>query len=84
MFRPDPEGQTEPVQAIGAWSFILARSELPDGVAYRIAKALHERHSKLASRLPEARETTPENTRAAADHGRIHPGVLRYLKELGL
>lgn len=78
------EGQEEPVQAIGVWSFILTRSDLPDNVAYRLAKALHEGHAKLSARLPQARETTPENTRAAAEESRIHPGVMKYLRELGL
>lgn len=78
------QGQSEDVQAIGVWSFILARPDLPDDVAYRLAKALHEGHSKLAKRLPQARETTPENTITAAQGSRLHPGVLKYFQELGL
>lgn len=75
------EGQSEPVQAIGVWSFLLSRPDLPDEIAYKLAKALGNGQEKLASRLPQARETTPENTRAAAKRTRIHPGVLRYLDE---
>jgi TRAP transporter TAXI family solute receptor len=77
-------GQKEAILTIGVWNFILARRDLPDDVAYRLAKALHRGHGPLATRLPQARETTPENTRAAADEHRIHPGVVKYLKELGL
>lgn len=75
------EGQSEPVQAIGVWSFLLSRPDLPDEIAYKLAKALGDGQEKLASRLPQARETTPENTRAAAKRTHIHPGVLWYLDE---
>ncbi len=78
------KGQSKSVQAIGVWSFILSRPDLPDEVAYRLAKALHAGNKTLAARLPQARETTPQNTKAAADRSRLHPGVLKYLKELGL
>jgi TRAP transporter TAXI family solute receptor len=79
------EGQTEPVASVGSWSFILARPTLPDDVAYRLAKALHRGHGALVRRLTQARETTPESTKAAAPSpDQIHPGVQRYLREIGL
>ena len=78
------EGQKEAVQAIGVWSFILARPDLPDEVAYKLAKALHAGQGTLAEVLPQAKETTPQNTKAAANPKHIHPGVQKYLDELGL
>jgi len=78
------EGQTADVQAIGVWSFILSRPDLPDETAYRIAKALHKAQPALAGKLPQARESTSENTLLASPRERIHPGVLRYLGELNL
>ncbi len=79
------EGQREPVNSVGSWSFILARTDLPDDVAYRLAKALHQGHAALVKRLDQGRETTPQNTRMAAPRpDQIHPGVQKYLKELGL
>lgn len=78
------KGQSEDVLSIGVWSFILSRPDLPDDVAYRIAKALHQGHEALVAELPQGRETTPENTRAAASDERIHPGALKYLSEIGL
>jgi uncharacterized protein len=79
------EGQTEPVESVGSWSFILARPTLPDDVAYRLAKALHRGHAALVERLTQARETTPQSTKAAAPNpSQIHPGVQRYLREIGL
>jgi len=79
------EGQTEPVNSVGSWCYILARQTLPDDVAYRLAKALHQGHAALVKRLAQGRETTPQNTKMAAPSPeQIHPGVQRYLKEIGL
>jgi len=78
-------GQNEAIASVGSWSFILARPTLPDDVAYRIARALHRNEAALAARLPQARETTAANTVAAAPRQElIHPGALRYLREVGL
>jgi TRAP transporter TAXI family solute receptor len=79
------EGQTEPVNSVGSWSFILARTDLPDDTAYRLAKALHRGNAALVKRLAQGRETTPQNTRMAAPRPeQIHPGVQKYLREMGL
>jgi TRAP transporter TAXI family solute receptor len=79
------EGQKEPVNSVGSWSFILARPTLPDDVGYRLAKALHQGHAALVKRLAQGRETTPQSTKAAAPRADlIHPGVQRYLREIGL
>lgn len=78
-------GQDVPVASVGSWSFILAAPALPDDVAYRLARALHRGEADLARRLPQARETTAANTAAAAPRTElIHPGVLRYLREIGV
>jgi len=54
-------------------------------VAYHLARALHRGEAALARRLPQAQETTAANTLAAAPRpDLIHPGVLRYLREIGV
>lgn len=78
-------GQDAPIVSVGSWSFILARPTLPDDVAYRLARALHRGEAALGRRLPQARETTAANTVGAAPRTElIHPGVRRYLREIGL
>ena len=78
-------GQDAPVVSVGSWSFIMARPTLPDELAYRLARALHRGEAALAARLPQARETTAANTVAAAPRLELlHPGVRRYLREIGL
>ena len=78
-------GQNGPVNSVGSWPFVLARASLPDDVAYRIARALHKGHAALCAKLDQARESTLENTLVAAPTRElIHPGVLRYMREIGL
>jgi TRAP transporter TAXI family solute receptor len=78
-------GQTQKVDSVGSWSFVLARPTLPDDIAYRIARALDKGHAAFAKRLAQAAETTPRNTLAAAPRAAlIHPGVQKYLNEIGL
>jgi TRAP transporter TAXI family solute receptor len=78
-------GQAGPVNSVGSWPFVLARASLPDDVAYRLAKALHKGHAALTKKLDQAQESTLENTLAAAPtRDLIHPGVLKYMREVGL
>jgi uncharacterized protein len=76
--------QNAPIDALGSWSFILARADLPDDVAYRLAKSLHGAESALCRKLAQACETTAANTVAAAPNPElIHPGVMKYFREIG-
>src|SRR3982074_791027 len=77
--------QDAPIDALGSWSFILARESLPDDVAYRLARTLHGVEGALCRKLAQACETTAANTVAAAPSVElIHPGVLKYFREIGV
>jgi hypothetical protein len=77
-------GQNAAIASVGSWSFVLARSTLDDETACRLARALHQGEASFARRLPQARESTAANTVAAAPKPElIHPGVRRYLHEIG-
>jgi hypothetical protein len=78
-------GQGEPLVSVGLWSYVLARADLPDDLAYRLARTLHRGEARLGERLAQARYTTLANTAAEAPRRElIHPGVARYLRETGL
>jgi TRAP transporter TAXI family solute receptor len=78
-------GQTEAIQSVGSWSFVLARNDLADDTAYALARAVHKGHAAFVKRLAQAAETTPQNTAAAAPKPElIHPGVRKYLTEIGI
>ena len=78
-------GQSAAVNSVGSWPFVLARASLPAETAYRLARALHKGGAALSARIEQARESTLENTLTAAPRqDLIHPGVLRYMREIGL
>jgi TRAP transporter TAXI family solute receptor len=78
-------GQVSPVESVGSWSYVLARPGFESELAYRLARALHGAEAALAAKLEQARETTAANTLAAAPReDLIHPGVLRYLRDIGI
>lgn len=77
-------GQPTAIESVGSWSFILARKNLPDDVVYRFCRAIHLGKTQLAERLPQASDTTMENTAAALPRRELlHPGAQRYLEEQG-
>ena len=77
--------QNEAINSVGSWSFVLARETLPDDVAYRLARTLHGIEAELCRKLAQACETTAANTVAAAPRVElIHPGVLKYFREIGV
>ena len=77
-------GQNDAIHALGSWSFVLTRENLPDDVAYRLARTLHGVEGELCKKLPQACETTAANTVAAAPKPElIHPGVMKYFREIG-
>ena len=86
---PVPAGsypkQSEPIASLGSWSFVLTREDLPEDVAYRLAKTLHGAEAIFCKKLAQACETTAVNTVAAAPKPElIHPGVMTYFREIGV
>jgi TRAP transporter TAXI family solute receptor len=78
-------GQKAEVATVGSWSFVLARTTLPDDTAYRLARALHKGEAAIGKRLEQARESTLANTLAAAPRvDLIHAGVQTYMREIRL
>src|SRR5262249_35736053 len=69
-------GQDQRLESVGSWSFVMARPDLDEAVAYRLAKAMHAGEAAIAARLPQAAETTARNTaNAVVDPAQLHPGV---------
>jgi uncharacterized protein len=76
--------QNAPISSLGSWSFILVRENLPDDVAYHLARTLHNAEAALCKKLAQACETTAASTIAAApNQDLIHPAVLKYFREIG-
>ncbi len=78
-------GQSAALPSVGSWSYVFAKPGLSDQAAYLLARAIHRAEAPLAARLEQARETTMANTLAAAPRPELlHPGVRKYLAEIGL
>ncbi len=78
-------GQDAPLPSVGSWSYVFTHSTLPEEAAYLLARAVHKAEEPFAARLEQARETTLANTRAATPRIELlHPGVQKYLREIGL
>ena len=78
-------GHAAAIDSVGSWSFVLTRADLPDEVAYRLARTLHGVELTFCKKLAQACETKAANTVAAAPKPElIHPGVMKFLKEIGV
>lgn len=78
-------GQEAPISSVGLWSYVLARADLPLEAGYRLARAVHRGEAKLAERLAQGRYTTAVNTASEAPRAELlHPGTVRYLREIGI
>ncbi|WP_296328875.1 TAXI family TRAP transporter solute-binding subunit [Reyranella sp.] len=78
------KGQTAAIPSVGSWSFVLARPGLDEMAAYRLVKALHA-VQQAGKPPPQLVDTTAANTVSVVPgHERLHPGVIRFYREIGL
>ena len=76
-------GVDDAVPTIGVWNVMLCQGTLPEDLVYQLSKALFENNAYLVKIHPAAAYTTPEN---AVKYSPIplHPGAIKYLKEVGI
>lgn len=74
-------GVNDPVPTIGVWNVMICQSTLDTELVYKLAKALFERNDYLLKIHPSAAYTTSQN---AVKYSPIplHPGTIKYLKEV--
>jgi TRAP transporter TAXI family solute receptor len=77
------KGVDEPVSTIGVWNVMICQKSLDTDLVYKLVKALYENNDYLVKIHPSAAYTTPEN---AVKYSPIplHPGTIKYLKEMGV
>lgn len=75
--------QTEDILTLAVWNTVTVHKRMPVEQAYEISKALFENVGDIVRVYPGAKATTPENliNYAVAP---LHPGVIKYLEEIGL
>jgi TRAP transporter TAXI family solute receptor len=73
----------EDQKTVGMFNFFIAHKDVPDEVAYNIAKTVLENNERMVQGHSAAKETVPAN----ADKNTFlpfHPGALKYYKEKGI
>jgi len=77
------KGVDYPVKNPSVWNTVICNADMPEDLVYKLVKAVFEHKDYLEKIHPFAKYTTPENTLKAAPIP-LHPGALRYYRELGL
>lgn len=76
------KGQNNPIETVGLAMIIVARSDVPDEVAYLLTKAIAEMKDDLVNTNASFMEWEPEMMPKGLGI-EIHPGALKYYKERG-
>ena len=77
------KGVDYPVKGIAVRSVVIVRKDMPDDIAYSIAKALGENFKRYATVL-KAMEAAKPNEMAKDVGFPFHPGAVKYYRERGL
>lgn len=78
-------GQSEAVKrSFGSVSMMITNNNLSEQEVYEIVKALYENNDTLVAAYPQCNEWNVKNaTRGLKGLIQLHPGLVRYLKEVG-
>ena len=74
---------TTDLETIGVWNIAIVSKYLDDEMVYKIVKAVMENNDKMVAGHASAKETLAENFQHM-DIIPLHPGAIRYFKEIGL
>jgi uncharacterized protein len=74
---------TADYHTVGLFNFVVANKDLPEDLVYRIVKTVFDKHTELVKAHSAAEETIPANI-SRDNFLPIHPGALRYYREIGI
>ena len=78
------KGQKLQIDSVGLWSLVMIRPDVPDELAYKLARAIHRGEAMMARRLKQGAYTTAANTVAEVPPAQLHPGAVKYYREIRL
>ncbi len=79
------KGQTDGVKnAIGSATMLICHESMPEDLVYEISKALYNNTAELIKAYPQCDEFVPENAYRGMEGLTMHPGAIKYLKEIGM
>jgi TRAP transporter TAXI family solute receptor len=77
-------GQTDAVKnALGSATIMICHESMPDDLVYNAVKALYTHNADLVKAYPQCSEWIPDNAYRGMDGLELHPGAVKYLKEIG-
>ena len=74
---------TEDYDTFGVYNFAIVRADLPDDLVYQLTKVLFENLPALTHEIPTASDTIPKNV-SKDTFLPLHPGAIRYYREIGI
>lgn len=77
-------GLSEALNTVGTWSWLAARPDLPEHLAYRFSRALWRARQTLAELFPAAQSTPADSLAALPPGAALHSGVVKHFDELGV
>jgi len=77
------KGQTEDVPSISVWNSIVCHKDTPEDLVYQVTKTIFENKQALIQVHKMAEFTSPDIS-AKESPIPIHPGALRYYREIGV
>ncbi|MCL2000917.1 MAG: TAXI family TRAP transporter solute-binding subunit [Planctomycetes bacterium] len=77
-------GQTDAVKnALGSATIMICNEAMEEDLIYNIVKALYNNTDELVKAYPQCAEWIPDNAYRGLEHLELHPGAIKYLKEIG-
>lgn len=78
------QANTKPILTTGAWVGLAARASIPNEAIYKMTKAFWEHLDEAHAMARWMKDAVNLKTALAAMAGSIHPGAVKYYKEIGL
>lgn len=75
------KGQTEPIKSMASWNVLITTDAIDEETAYLMTKALYEKKQDILNVSTRLSTMDPENLKYVQIP--IHPGALKYYKEIG-
>ena len=76
-------GQSQPVQTLGDYNIMICNKDAPEDEVYDIVRTTFANIDKWAAVHQAAATTRPDGIKDLAQYP-VHPGALRYYREIGL
>jgi hypothetical protein len=84
--KPSPafDGISQPTKVVAFDMVLSTNADVLENVVYEVTKALHDNKPALAATFPPFNLFRPDNMAKPVQDVELHPGALKYYREIGL